>query len=146
MPQFDDATLQARRSRAGAALADRDAVVLVGAGEPIGIPGGWDQTFPFVPHPLYYWLSGSRRPGGVMAWDPDAARWTSFVVPASDAERLWEGEPEVPAGEDVAGLNGWLAERPGARVVALGSSLPPMGREAGFDELYQELLDAARRP
>ncbi|MEY4070940.1 MAG: hypothetical protein RL721_1554 [Candidatus Eisenbacteria bacterium] len=47
-----------RRERAAAAWAPNDAIVLVGAGSPVPIPGGADQTYPFLAHAEYLWLAG----------------------------------------------------------------------------------------
>ncbi|MCE9580882.1 MAG: aminopeptidase P family protein, partial [Planctomycetes bacterium] len=61
---FEPSVLAERRRRAERAFAGASATVLIGAGQPIQKPGGLDQTYPFLPHPQYYWLTGSRRPGG----------------------------------------------------------------------------------
>ena len=90
MAVFSQRVLEARRARVARLLRGLDGVVLAAAGEPIGKPGGLDQTYPFIPHPTYYWLTGSRRPGGVVAYDARDG-WTDFVAPATVAVGLWEG-------------------------------------------------------
>lgn len=149
VPTFEETVLRDRRRRFAELLGQDGPLVLVGAGEPIGIPGGLDQTYPFSPHPEYYWLSGARRPGGVMAYEPGAG-WTHFVRPADPVERLWEGDPEVPEGEDVARLQAWLRSRSGKPVAVLGNrtttSLAAVTSEPAFDESTREQLDRARRP
>ena len=80
----DDLALHRRRRPAAAPprrgrrrLAPRDEIVLVGAGEPIHVPGRADITYPFVAHSEYYWLTDRNRPGGVLAFDPGRAGSTS---------------------------------------------------------------------
>ncbi|REJ76731.1 MAG: M24 family metallopeptidase [Acidobacteria bacterium] len=107
MSLFSTDALAERRDRAASAIEGAADLVLVTAGEPLQIPGGLDQQYRFVPHPEYYWLSGSRRSGGAMAWTPDDG-WTPFVRPVTAEERLWEGDPEAPEGRDVAELEDWL--------------------------------------
>jgi len=144
---FTNEVLADRQRRAADAFGPDAPLVLVGAGEPLPIPGGLDQTFPFVPHPEYYWLSGSRRSGGVMAFDPEAG-WKHFVRTVTEAERLWEGDPEVPDGESVAGLAAWVGSRRGRPVVLLGSAVQLAGIEGDAEAAaaLRERLDAARRP
>ncbi len=122
MPIFEDSVIKLRQRKAAEALGAAGPLVLVAAGEPLTKPGGLDQTYPFLPHPEYYWLSGSRRPGGVMAYEPGAG-WTHFVRKADEAELLWEGSPEVPPGEDLSALPAWLAARAAKGAVLLGN--PP---------------------
>jgi Xaa-Pro aminopeptidase len=144
MGVFTEEVLQERQRRAAEAFGDDAAIVVIGAGKPIQKPGGLDQTYPFDPHPEYYWLTGSRRWGGVITYDP-AEGWTPFVRPASKNEYLWEGTPEVPDGEDVAGLEGWLATRSARPLAVLGS---PMEGVAGDGRLAGELrerFDSVRR-
>lgn len=144
------ADLLARRRRAAEALRQLDAVVLVGAGLPIGLPGGQDQTYDFLPHPDYRWLSGRDMPDGIMAWDSrdGDAGWVDFVPEVSELERVWEGRQPVhdphatPRGE----FDAWLARRSGRSILALG--VPPAG--VAFDEprsrQASERLLHARRP
>lgn len=122
MPIFEDSVIKLRQKKAAEALGASGPIVLVAAGEPLPKPGGLDQTYPFLPHPEYYWLSGSRRSGGVMAYEPGAG-WTHFVRKADEAELLWEGSPEVPPGEDISALPAWLAARSRKRAALLGN--PP---------------------
>ena len=145
MSVFDEATIAARRGRAEKAFAGSGATVLVGAGSPIGKPGGLDQTYEFLPHPHYYWLTGERRSGGVLAWEPGAG-WTHFVRPVTADERLWEGDPESPAGEDVAKLADWLKVRAGRKVAAIGSPIKDVAGDEAASPALREALDAARRP
>ncbi len=145
MSVFDEATIAARRKRAEKAFEGSGATVLVGAGVPVGKPGGLDQTYPFLPHPQYYWLTGARRSGGVLAWEPGAG-WTHFVRPVTADERLWEGDPVAPAGEDVAKLPDWLKARSGRPVAAIGSPIKDVRGDEAASAAMREALDAARRP
>jgi Xaa-Pro aminopeptidase len=145
MAVFSQRVLEARRARVARLLRGLDGVVLAAAGEPIGKPGGLDQTYPFIPHPTYYWLTGSRRPGGVVAYDARDG-WTDFVAPATEAERLWEGEPEVPPGQDVAGLQSWCDGRGARSVASVGAALPGVEVDPQSSEAAIERMDAARRP
>lgn len=133
-----------RLERAAQALAPLDVTVLVSAGKPLSIPGGQDQTYPFVPHPHYRWLTGSARPGGVLAFDP-ASGWRDFRVPVSAAEQVWEGaQPLSGAFPNVEELESWLGERPRLAVIGCGG-----GRVSSDAELEAEAfarLEHLRRP
>lgn len=124
MKYFDAQTVAARRARLARAF-EQDlpagAVALFFAGQPIQKPGGLDQMYPFIPHPEFLWLTGSRRAGGVVAYAHDLG-WIDFVEPVSDAEKLWEGTTEQVEGQDVAGLETWLRNRKFSAVFALGQA------------------------
>ena len=68
--------------------------VMIWSGEPIQRPGGLDQTYLFLPHPCYFWISAYRRPGGVMVYSL-ADGWKHFITPVSREERVWEGAAEI---------------------------------------------------
>jgi Xaa-Pro aminopeptidase len=144
MTLFDGATIADRRDRAAAAIGSDGPLVLIGAGKPIPKPGGLDQTYPFVAHPEYYWLSGSRRSGGVLAFEP-GIRWTHFVRLVDTAERLWEGEPEGFEGVDIAGLEEWLLARSDRPIAVLGSSIPKVVGDEALTTIVRERLDSVRR-
>jgi Xaa-Pro aminopeptidase len=119
-------------------------VVLVGAGEPIPVPGGADQTYPFLAHAEYFYLTDRETPGGVLAFDA-AEGWVDFVPATTEAERVWEGRGDAP-GTPLERLEAWLAARQGRPVVRLGAWLPNAG---GTDARALELREAlmhARRP
>lgn len=145
MPLFDEATLSARRRRVEQALGPNPPILVVGAGEPIGVPGGLDRTYPFLAHPEYYWLTGARRAGGVMTFEAGSG-WRHFVRPASADERLWEGEPEVPEGEDLQGFEGWAKGRAGKKLAVLGVPPKEVVVDAGTTATAQTAFDVARRP
>lgn len=144
MTIFTPNILQERRRRVERALALEEGIVLIGAGRPIPIPGGLDQTYPFWPQPEYYWLTGSRRWGNVLAFDARDG-WTHFVRPVDEAERLWEGDPAAEAGQDVAGLPDWLAARAGPPVVILGSPLEDIAGDAELAATLRDRLETERR-
>lgn len=152
MSIFDKATIQQRRKRAAQSLdqsmADGD-LVLVFCGEPVQKPGGLDQTYPFLPHPEYFWLTGSRRAFGVIAYSKDGG-WTEFVNPISKAEMLWEGSSGRLEGLDIAELASWLEKQKPARLFPLGQPssawLAYEGvADAGPLARLQESLNRARR-
>lgn len=123
---MDDA-LQSRRVRAGNALPLGDGILLVGAGEPVPLPEGSDQTYPFRAHAEFVYLADLDEPGGVVAFDPrDAtspgAGWIVFVPAITEAERVWEGRTQRP-GRPRAELEAWLAPRRGRPVALLGAPI-----------------------
>ena len=95
-----------------------DEVVLIGAGQPITVPGRGDRTYPFFAHSEYFYLTDRNHPGGVLAFDP-AEGWLDFVTPITDDDRLWSG---APAGEQQGLTTDALAEWLAARQLA-----PPRG-------------------
>lgn len=133
-----------RRSRTATAWALTDELVLVAAGEPIAIPGGADQTYPFLAHPEYLWLTGHAHIGAVLAFDARSG-WVDFVPPVTEAERVWEGHAER-GGTPIAELAAWLAARRGRPVVVLGAGLPGVRGDAARAEALRIALLHARRP
>lgn len=141
---FDAAVLAARRDRIAKALDLKDEVLLIGAGEPVHIPGGQDQTYPFLAHAEYFSLADRECPGAVLAFDPKAG-WTDFVPTVTQAQRVWEGAEQEP-GTPLPELAGYLAARRGRPLVMLGSSLPGIRHEAKRTEEIREAFTHARRP
>lgn len=142
---FDKAAIEERQRRAAGAFGDDAPLVLVSAGEPIGKPGGLDQTYPFLVHPDYYWLTGSRRSGGILAFEPGKG-WTHFVRKVDASERLWEGDVVAPQGEDLTSFAEWLEARRRRPLAALGSSgMLPLPADEALSERMRERLDGARR-
>jgi Xaa-Pro aminopeptidase len=141
--------LERRRSAAVAEWGLVDEIVLIGAGDPIGVPGRGDRTYPFHAHSEYYYLTDRNRPGGVLAFDPHEG-WFDFVVEVTEEERLWSGavggEPEgVPLGQ----LPVWLGARRERSIGCLGA--PPSGelevrRDATLSADLRLGLDVVRRP
>jgi Xaa-Pro aminopeptidase len=148
----ENADIGAQLTRRRAACVDAwrltDEVVVIGAGEPISIPGRADLTYPFKAHSEYFYLTDRNRPGGVLAFDPQDG-WIDFVTETTVEERLWTGaddSPEpgaTPASEFAA----WLGARTGRPVAALG--VPPAGFGSGDAEVTdvaRDLLARVRRP
>lgn len=139
-----DTFLPQRRERAAAAWALRDEIVLIGSGPVIAIPGGADQTYPYLAHAEYLWLAGHETPDSVLAFDPREG-WSDFVPPVTQAERVWEGRSEA-RGTPLHELAGWLAARRGRPMLVLGCAVPGVtGDEPRAATLREQLLHA-RRP
>jgi Xaa-Pro aminopeptidase len=144
-----DLSKQLERRRG--AVADRwnlgAQAVLIGAGEPIPIPGRGDRTYPFRAHSEHFYLTDRERPGGVLAYDSDEG-WVDFVRPVSRDELLWEGAPaDGQAGVPLDELETWLARRAGRAVAKLGVPLPGLaaGLESGRESEQTELSAELRR-
>jgi hypothetical protein len=71
MPTTPSSEVVSRRERIAKAIDLKDEILLVGAGEPVGIPGGMDQTYPFLSHAEYFYLADRECIGGVIAFDPE---------------------------------------------------------------------------
>ncbi|MCA9792685.1 MAG: aminopeptidase P N-terminal domain-containing protein [Candidatus Eremiobacteraeota bacterium] len=110
--------IQRRRERVAQAWRLENEIVLVEAGKPIGIPGGMDQVYPYRPHPDYYFLTEDRRPGGVLAFDPEEG-WTHFLPRVSVAEQYWTGE-QPHSYPDLDDLAQWLKRRSQLPLARLG--------------------------
>jgi Xaa-Pro aminopeptidase len=136
----------ARRRREAAAAWDlTDELVLIGAGEPIAVPGRGDRTYSFHSHSEYLYLTDRERPGGVLAFDPHDG-WVDFVVPVSHAEMLWEGAPQSDRqGTTIFDLPGWLQERRGRPVANLGSPLIDVASDAALTTDARTTLNGIRR-
>ena len=134
-----------RQARAAQILTPLQTNVLVVAGEPIGIPGGQDQTYPYVAHPHYYWLSGCRRPGGVLAFDPNEG-WSDFRAPISQAERVWEGADGEAGGLDLAGLPAWLEKRSNRPLAVVGATHPGVAGDPKRSQQVCRVIQHLRRP
>jgi Xaa-Pro aminopeptidase len=135
-----------RRRRAVAELWNLgDEAVVIGAGEPISIPGRADLTYRFRAHSEYFYLTDRERPGGALAYDAREG-WRDFVVPVSRAERLWEGGPaDGDEGEPVSGLERWLIERESRPVVWLGVQERDNHRSDGLTGELRRGLNQVRR-
>jgi Xaa-Pro aminopeptidase len=138
------AAVEARRRRVAEAWKPAEEVVLIGAGEPLPIPGGADQVYPFLSHSEYFYLTDHECAGAVLAFDP-ATGWTDFVPEVTEAERVWEGRTAVE-GEPLTGLAGWLAARRGRPLAMLGSPLAGVKPDPVRSEELRLALTHARRP
>jgi Xaa-Pro aminopeptidase len=142
--------LSARRRRLASALPWEDAILLVGSGEPIPLPEGSDQTYPFRSHADYYYLAGHECAGGVVAFDPrdrsaPDGGWISFVPAVTEGERVWEGREQMP-GTPLASLDAWLAARRGRPIAMLGAPLRTLSADETLTRLTRAWFLHARRP
>ncbi len=115
--------LAERRRRVAKAIGLRDEILLISAGEPIPLPEGSDQTYPFCAHPEYYYLTGIDSPGGVLAFDPrqrSSKGWVSFVPSVTEVEKMWEGRTQL-VGTPLPRLEPWLGARRGRPIINLGA-------------------------
>ena len=144
--------LASRRARVARALPLGDAILVVGAGEPIPLPEGSDQIYPFRSHADYFYLAGRECARGVIAFDPRdvndraaAGGWVSFVPEVTEGERVWEGRMPSP-GTALAHLETWLAARRDRPVVQLGAALAGVTADANATAAARAALTHARRP
>ena len=143
------AQLERRRTAVATAWDLTDEIVLIGAGEPVPVPGRYDRAYPFRAHSEYFYLTDRERPGGVLAFDPSEG-WTEFVAPVTRDELLWSGvdglEEGVPHGtRSVAELDDWLDARRGPRWGCLGAPVPGVSSNAELDEELRYALTQVRR-
>jgi Xaa-Pro aminopeptidase len=135
-----------RRRRAVAERWNLDSeVVLIGAGEPLLMPGRADRTYPFRSHSEYFYFTDSERPGGVVAYDPQEG-WVDFVVPVTKDEQLWSGGVEgEDGGVPVTELEGWLEKRHGRRIAVLGAPVDGATSDAELEPALRYGLNDVRR-
>jgi len=148
LPGTSDIAVQlARRQRVVAEDWESErAIVVLGAGEPIPVPGRGDRTYPFHAHSEYFYLTDRERPGGVVAFDP-CEGWFDFVVPASREERLWGAVTTAPAdeGRPIAGLEPWLEARSGRPIARLGAPVRQVASDADLEARLRAPLNEVRR-
>lgn len=140
--------LAARRARIADALELGDALLLVGAGEPVPLPEGTDQTYPFRSHAEYFYLAARECPGGVIAFDPHEGPrggWVSFVPDVTEGERVWEGREQLP-GNPISTLEPWLAQRRHRAIAMLGAPLRGVHADDALTAKIREQFTHARRP
>jgi Xaa-Pro aminopeptidase len=135
-----------RRRRAVAERWNLDSeVVLIGAGEPLHVPGRADLTYPFRAHSEYFYFTDRERPGGVLAFDPQDG-WVDFVAPVTKDELLWSGGVEgEDGGVSVSELRSWLEKRNGRRVAVLGASVSGAESDAELEPALRYGLNDVRR-
>jgi Xaa-Pro aminopeptidase len=138
--------LDRRRAATAAAWELSDEVVVVGAGEPIGLPGRLDPTYPFIAHAEYFYLTDRNLPSGVLAFDPKEG-WVDFVAPITEADRVWSGAPpEDPEGPTTDELASWIRARAGRPFARLGGEVSGVDADGELSERLQFALSAVRRP
>ncbi len=112
---------------------------MIGAGEPVAVPGRGDRTYPFRAHSEYFYLTDRERPGGVLAYDSEEG-WIDFVRPVTREELLWEGASTgADSGVPLYELEGWLARRAAGAVANLGAPVPATRPTRPTPELSAEL-------
>jgi len=140
--------LSQRRARVAAALGLTDEILLVASGEPIPLPENTDQTYPFISHAEYAYLSANDGPGGIVAYDPRepaSSAWVDFVPEITEGERIWEGRSQA-TGRLLGEFDAWLAARAGRPVVALGELVRGVISAQPQTLRSRQLLTHARRP
>jgi Xaa-Pro aminopeptidase len=149
--QASEVAAQLSRRRAAAAKGWNltDELVLVGAGDPIPVPGRYDRTYPFRAHSEYFYLTDRERPGGVLAFDPGEG-WVEFVAPVTREELLWSGADDLQEGvpdgsRSVTELPECLDARRGRRCGSLGELPTGVSSDAAFDEELRYTLTHVRR-
>jgi len=142
---FSEKELKSRRLRAAERLSGLDKNVIVYAGDPIGKPGGLDQTYPFIPQPLYYWLTGCRLAGGAAVYSPCDGEWRLFYPEISEIEIIFEGEKKYPEGAPIKDLPDFL-RKTGAGSVFIPGKNGTEDPVPDSESLYvRNLLDSVRR-
>jgi Xaa-Pro aminopeptidase len=136
--------IERRRRAIEAEWNELGAVVLIGAGDPIPIPGRADRVYPFLAHSEYFYLTDRQRPGAVLAYDPQEG-WSEFVRVFSADERLWSGEVSDGVATPVSELGPWLEERRGRRVAQLGAPIPNAPSDAAVAGELRTRMDRVRR-
>jgi Xaa-Pro aminopeptidase len=121
-------------------------VVLIGAGEPIFVPGRADQTYPFRAHSEYLYLTDRERPGGVLAFDP-AEGWVEFVAPVTQEELVWEATSSTAEQEGVPlpRLKDWLAVRRDRPTACLGVRVAGVDSDPALEARARGGLNSVRR-
>lgn len=151
MKIFSESAINNRRERLAQALNEvlsgGDQVIFF-AGKPITKPGGLDQTYIFLPHPEYFWISGNRFANGAVVYQKGQG-WTDYVQQLSLEDQLWEGIESRPAGKDIRDLQGAIEDSSGRNVYFLGQvpkSYVSSGAR-GPDQLglVQEAINEVRR-
>jgi Xaa-Pro aminopeptidase len=136
-----------RRRRAVAERWNLDSeVVLIGAGEPLHVPGRADLTYPFRSHSEYFYFTDSERPGGVLAYDPQEG-WVDFVAPVTDEERLWSsgGDESENGDAPVTELPAWMEQRQGRPIAVLGAPVDGAASDAELEPALRYGLNDVRR-
>ncbi|WP_276134126.1 aminopeptidase P N-terminal domain-containing protein [Polluticoccus soli] len=145
---FTTSDIQARRKKLEARWNEQlagDEAVLVYSGEPIQKPGGLDQTYPFLTHPAYFWLTGRRRESEVVLYNKNTG-WVEFQKEIGPDEAVWEGDRHDllvnDRGQSRSELDSFLANNKFSNVYKLGQALAPVEGKA-FE--LRTSLDRERR-
>jgi len=136
--------IERRRRAIEAEWNELGAVVLIGAGDPIPIPGRADRVYPFLAHSEYFYLTDRQRPGAILTYDPEEG-WREFLPVIGADEQLWSGDVSAEAGTPVSELGPWLEQRRGRRVSQLGAPIPNAPFDAAVAGELRTRLDRVRR-
>jgi Xaa-Pro aminopeptidase len=140
-----DAQLERRRAALVEGWSLAEEIVLIGAGEPVPVPGRGDRTYPFRAHSEYFYLTDRERPGNVLAFDPGEG-WIDFVTPVTREERLWAaGSADEPDGRPASELESWLAQRTSRPLACLGAPLPGATGDPELEKRLRSSLNHLRR-
>ena len=145
--ESDDAVtkvIERRRRAIEAEWNELGAVVLIGAGDPIPIPGRTDRVYPFLAHSEYFYLTDRQRSGAILTYDPEEG-WSEFVPVTGADERLWSGDVSDEAGTPVSELGPWLEERRGRRVAQLGAPVANVASDGAVASELRTRMDRVRR-
>ncbi len=137
-----------RRSRIASSLRLQDEILVVASGDPVPLPENSDQTYQFIAHSEYFYLTGDSSVGGILAFDPRQGAsegWVLFVPEVTEAERVWEGRTQAP-GRPLREFDTWLASRSGRPLAALGAPLRLLTADVALSTRIRSLLTHARRP
>jgi Xaa-Pro dipeptidase len=144
---FTISDIQQRRAKvaqAWDAILNSNEAILVYSGEPISKPGGLDQTYTFIPHPAYYWLTGRRRESEVVLYAKDLG-WIEFQLEINPEEMIWEGERTdllvSQAGRNISELTSFLESHKFENRYELGQAVFVNGK--AFE--LRKALDRERR-
>lgn len=145
---FNLETLENRKNRVAQALSTvlgNEDLVLVYSGEPIQKSGGFDQTYDFLPHPEYFWLTGSRRSYGVSAYSKKEG-WVDFALLVNRDEKIWEGGRESVSGLPIEDLEKWIEKRKPQKIFQLGLPKKQLSNVSAEElALVQEAFSQVRR-
>ncbi|MFA5264798.1 MAG: aminopeptidase P N-terminal domain-containing protein [Opitutaceae bacterium] len=136
-----------RCSHIASTLRLHDEILIVAAGMPVPLPENSDQSYPFIAHSEYFYLTGESSAGGIVAFDPRCgpeAGWVHFVPDVSEAEAIWEGKVQAP-GRPLREFDAWLATRIGRPVAALGAPLRAVAGGEPLSSRIRILFTHARR-
>jgi Xaa-Pro aminopeptidase len=125
---FTEQDIQARRQRLAThwnTILQADEAVLVYSGSPIQRPGGLDQTYPFLPHPAYFWLTARRREEEVILYNKNTG-WIEFQKAFTKEQAVWEGEKTdllvATPGQDIKQLDSFLQAQKITTIYHLGQT------------------------
>lgn len=141
-----DEQLERRRAALASAWELDQGIVLVGAGEPVPIPGRGDPTYPFRSHSEYLYLTDRERPGGVLAFDAGDG-WVDFVAPVTRDELLWErrAAPSIEDGVPISRLGPWLEARSARPLANLGAPVGGVSPDPALTSELRAALNHLRR-